>query len=79
MSRIKAKARKLKPIPKFRSEAEERRFWETHDSANYLDWAKANIIAGLKDFEAGRSVEAKSVFSALRAKIAAPRRRAAKG
>ena len=31
----------LKPIPKFRSEAEERRFWETHDSTNYVDWGKA--------------------------------------
>jgi hypothetical protein len=27
--------KKLKSIPKFRSEAEERRFWETHDSATY--------------------------------------------
>jgi len=33
--------KRLKPIPKFRSEAEERRFWETHDSADYLDWSKA--------------------------------------
>ena len=30
-----------KPIPKFRSEAEERRFWATHDSTDYLDWTKA--------------------------------------
>ena len=73
------KARKLKPIPAFRSEAEERRFWETHDSADYLDWAKADIAEGLRDIEAGRTVDAKSAFSALRAKIAAHRRRAAKG
>ena len=33
--------RKLKPIPHFRSEAEERRFWETHDSTGYVDWSKA--------------------------------------
>jgi predicted DNA binding CopG/RHH family protein len=32
--------RKLKPIPKFKSEAEERRFWETHESSDYLDWTK---------------------------------------
>jgi hypothetical protein len=32
----------LKSIPKFRNEAEERRFWETHDSTNYVDWSKAN-------------------------------------
>ena len=36
--------RKLKPIPRFRSEAEERRFWETHDSADYVDWSKAQRI-----------------------------------
>jgi hypothetical protein len=33
--------KKLKSIPKFRSEAEERRFWETHDSGDYIDWSKA--------------------------------------
>jgi predicted DNA binding CopG/RHH family protein len=33
--------RKLKPIPEFASEAEERRFWESHDSADYVDWSKA--------------------------------------
>jgi predicted DNA binding CopG/RHH family protein len=32
---------KLKSIPHFASEAEERRFWETHDSADYVDWSKA--------------------------------------
>lgn len=30
-----------KAIPKFKSEAEERAFWETHDSADYVDWTKA--------------------------------------
>src|SRR5687768_8785434 len=33
--------RRLKPIPKFRSEEEERRFWATHDSADYVDWSQA--------------------------------------
>lgn len=32
---------KFKEIPKFTSEAEERTFWETHDSSEYLDWNKA--------------------------------------
>jgi len=36
-----AKQQALKEVPKFRSEAEERRFWETHDSANYVDWSMA--------------------------------------
>jgi predicted DNA binding CopG/RHH family protein len=33
-------SRKAKAIPKFRSEAAERRFWEAHDSANLVDWSK---------------------------------------
>ena len=32
----------LKRIPEFGSEAEERKFWETHDSTDYVDWSKAN-------------------------------------
>jgi predicted DNA binding CopG/RHH family protein len=32
---------KLKPIPRFANEAEERKFWETHDSTDYVDWSKA--------------------------------------
>ncbi len=32
-----------KNIPKFRTEAEERRFWQTHDSTDYIDWSKAEI------------------------------------
>ena len=34
----------LKSIPQFRNEAEERRFWETHDSSNYVDWSKAKRV-----------------------------------
>ena len=34
----------LKSIPKFRSEAEERRFWATHDSGDYIDWSKAERV-----------------------------------
>jgi predicted DNA binding CopG/RHH family protein len=36
--------KKLKSIPKFRSEAEERQFWETHDSSEYIDWSKAERV-----------------------------------
>jgi predicted DNA binding CopG/RHH family protein len=32
---------KKKPIPEFRSEDEEREFWDTHDSTEYLDWQSA--------------------------------------
>ncbi len=30
-----------KPIPKFASESEERKFWETHDSSEYMNWSEA--------------------------------------
>ena len=30
-----------KTIPEFNSEAEERAFWESHDSSEYIDWSKA--------------------------------------
>ena len=33
--------KKLKPIPNFRSEADERAFWEKHDTAEYFDLSKA--------------------------------------
>jgi predicted DNA binding CopG/RHH family protein len=36
--------RKLKPVPKFRSEAEERKFWESHDTTDYVDWSKARRV-----------------------------------
>lgn len=35
---------KPKKIPAFKSEAEERKFWETHDSTNYIDWSKAEHV-----------------------------------
>lgn len=36
--------RNLKPIPEFRSEADERRFWERHDSAPCVDWSGAQFV-----------------------------------
>jgi hypothetical protein len=37
-------ARKLRPIPVFADEADERRFWETHDSADYGDWSRTQRV-----------------------------------
>jgi predicted DNA binding CopG/RHH family protein len=34
----------MKKIPKFRTEAEEREFWRTHDSNDYLSWEDATEI-----------------------------------
>lgn len=34
-----------KKIPKFQSEAEERLFWQKHDSSEYIDWSDSeNVI-----------------------------------
>ena len=33
--------KKLKPIPKFKSEKEWSDFWMTHDTTEYVDWSKA--------------------------------------
>lgn len=38
-----AKRKRAKGIPAFQSEAEERVFWETHDTADYVDWSRAKI------------------------------------
>ena len=44
MSKAKTK------IPAFKSEAEERAFWEKHDSSNYVNWNKAKraVLPNLK-------------------------------
>jgi predicted DNA binding CopG/RHH family protein len=31
-------------VPEFQSENEERAFWETHDSADHVDWGKAKKV-----------------------------------
>lgn len=33
-----------KPIPQFETEDEEREFWSTHDSTEYIDWGQAKPI-----------------------------------
>jgi predicted DNA binding CopG/RHH family protein len=38
-----AKRRARSTIPAFRSETEERRFWETHDASPFVDWSKARV------------------------------------
>ena len=37
--------RRLKPIPKFANEAEERAFWESHDTTDYVDWSRAKVVS----------------------------------
>ena len=40
----KLRPRQRKPIPSFRSEQEEREFWETHDTTDYVDWSQGRIV-----------------------------------
>ena len=38
-----ATRKQLKPIPSFESEAEERAFWESHDTSDFVDWSEAHL------------------------------------
>ena len=42
--------KKLKEIPEFETEEQEREFWAEHDSADYVDWSRAEreTLANLK-------------------------------
>ena len=46
--------RKIKPLPKFRNEQEEREFWMTHDTTQYFDFSKSNRV----DIEFDPDIEA---------------------
>lgn len=35
--------KKLKEIPKFKSRAEEEKFWATHDSTDYVDYSRVEL------------------------------------
>ena len=37
-------SRKTEATPKFKTEAEERLYWETHDSSAHVDWSKAQRV-----------------------------------
>lgn len=41
---MKIKNKKLKPIPKFKTEDEEREFWSKEDSSKYIDWSAAQRV-----------------------------------
>ena len=48
MTKRKKKAgRSGKPggaLPSFKNEDEEREFWDSHDSPDYVDWSKAQVV-----------------------------------
>jgi predicted DNA binding CopG/RHH family protein len=37
-------SKERKVVPTFANEAEEREFWENHDSGDYLDWSQAQRV-----------------------------------
>jgi predicted DNA binding CopG/RHH family protein len=45
--------KKIKPVPKFRNEQDEREFWSTHDTTDYFDFSKNRV-----DIEFDRGIEA---------------------
>jgi len=34
--------KKIRPLPRFRKEQDERDFWNTHDTTEYFDFSKSN-------------------------------------
>lgn len=38
------KPKKTKPMPRLKTEAAERAFWQEHDSADYVDWSQARRV-----------------------------------
>jgi predicted DNA binding CopG/RHH family protein len=68
-------SRKAKAVPQFRDEAEERRFWETHDSSLYVDWSTAERVRLPNLKPSTRSISLRLPVSLLeRIKIAANKR-----
>ena len=47
-----------KALPKFRDEEQERKFWASHDSADFIDWRKAKrmLLPNLKPSSQGISL-----------------------
>ena len=37
--------KKLKNIPKFKTEDEEREFWSNNDSTEYINWEKSSLVS----------------------------------
>jgi predicted DNA binding CopG/RHH family protein len=68
-------SRKAKAVPQFRDEAEERRFWESHDSSLYVDWSTAERVRLPNLKPSTRSISLRLPVALLeRIKIAANKR-----
>ena len=68
-------SQKLKPTPRFATEAEERTFWEQQDSTDYVDWSKAERVRMPNLKPSSASISLRLPVSLLeRIKIAANKR-----
>lgn len=58
--------KKLKSVPKFKNEDEEREFWAKADTSEYFDWAKAEpvIFPNLKPSTESISLRLSSILLA---------------
>jgi predicted DNA binding CopG/RHH family protein len=68
-------SRKARPLPNFHDELEEQRFWETHDSSDYVDWSRAERVRLPNLKPSTRSISLRLPVTLLeRIKIAANKR-----
>ena len=51
--------KKIKAVPKFKKEQDEREFWHTHDATDYFDFSKSNRVE--IEFDAGVEAPVKSI------------------
>ena len=51
--------KKIKPMPKFKNERDEREFWTTHDTTDYFDLSPSN--RGAIEFDPGIEAPVKSI------------------
>jgi predicted DNA binding CopG/RHH family protein len=51
--------KKIKPVPKFKSEQDEREFWSTHDTTDYFDFSKSSRVE--IEFDPGIEAPVKSI------------------
>ena len=68
-------SKKPEAVPDFQSEAEERAFWENHDSSEYVDWSAAERVRLPNLKPSNRSISLRLPLDLLeRIKIAANKR-----
>ena len=51
--------KKIKPVPKFRNEQDERDFWSTHDTTEYFDFSRSSRVE--IEFDPGIEAPVKSI------------------